>query len=92
VHHLCPAAPWYHLPRIWREHRDHIIAGNGGFVFKGYAEIARRWLITPNFIPVHPPGSANMPRRDGVELQAGGTAQQCEPRKERRPQPRCRAA
>jgi fatty acid desaturase len=55
VHHIYPAAPWYKVPRIWREHRDDIIAHNGGFVFKGYGEIARRWLVRPNFIPVHPP-------------------------------------
>jgi hypothetical protein len=28
-------------------------------VFRGYGEIARRWLITPNFIPIHPPGLAS---------------------------------
>lgn len=54
VHHSFPGAPWYALPRLWRSHRDRIVAENGGFVFKGYGEIARRWLITPNFIPVHP--------------------------------------
>jgi fatty acid desaturase len=75
VHHSFPAAPWYKLPRIWREHRDQIVAHNGGFVFKGYGEIARRWLIKPNFIPVHPQGHRNFAtwRR---ELQSGRTAPQ----------------
>jgi fatty acid desaturase len=54
VHHIFPAAPWYRLPRIWREYRDDIVAHNGGLVFRGYGEIARRWLIVPNFVPVHP--------------------------------------
>jgi hypothetical protein len=47
------------LPRVWRQHRERIQAHNGGFVFRGYGEIARRWLITPNFIPIHPPGLAS---------------------------------
>lgn len=83
VHHLFPAAPWYHLPRIWREHRDHIIACNGGFVFKGYGEIARRWLVRPNFIPVHPASTCTasgakslMPYDDSGVCQTGGSARQ----------------
>jgi fatty acid desaturase len=61
VHHIFPAAPWYKLPRIWREHRNYIVAHNGGFVFKGYGEIAWQWLIRPNFLPVHPAGTAKHP-------------------------------
>lgn len=59
VHHLYPTLPWYRIGRVWREHGDDIRARNGGFVFRGYGEIARRWLITPNFIPVHPPSQSN---------------------------------
>lgn len=58
VHHTFPTLPWWKIPRAWREHREIIQAHNGGFVFRGYGEIARRWLVTPNFIPVHPPSSA----------------------------------
>jgi fatty acid desaturase/ABC-type phosphate/phosphonate transport system substrate-binding protein len=94
VHHSFPAAPWYKLPRIWREHRDHIIACNGGFVFKGYGEIARRWLIRPNFIPVHPGGAANtiIPHDDGGKLQTGSTGEECGAWSSRRPRPKCHAA
>jgi fatty acid desaturase len=74
VHHSFPAAPWYRLPRIWRAHRDHIIAENGGFVFKGYGQIARRWLVRPNFIPVHPRDLTEIPRDDRGEHHTGGTA------------------
>lgn len=59
VHHLFPTVSWWKLPRVWRQHRERIQAHNGGFVFRGYGEIARRWLTTPNFIPIHPPGLAN---------------------------------
>lgn len=59
VHHAFPTLPWWKVPRVWRQHRERIRAYNGGFVFRGYGEIARRWLVTPNFIPVHPPSVAN---------------------------------
>jgi fatty acid desaturase len=59
VHHVFPTLPWWKVPRVWRQHRERIQAYNGGFVFGGYSEIARRWLITPNFIPVHPPSLAS---------------------------------
>ena len=55
VHHLAPSLPWYRLRRVWREHGAHIRSQNGDFVFRGYGEIALRWLVRPNFIPVHPP-------------------------------------
>jgi fatty acid desaturase len=54
VHHVYPALAWHKIPRVWREQRERILAHNGGFVFRGYGEIARRWLATPNFVPVHP--------------------------------------
>jgi fatty acid desaturase len=59
VHHVIPTLPWWKVPRVWRENRELIQAHNGGFVFRGYGEIARRWLLTPNFIPVHPPSFTN---------------------------------
>ena len=59
VHHVFPTLPWWKVPRVWRQHHERIQAHNGGFVFRGYAEIARRWLVTPNFIPVHPPSVAS---------------------------------
>ncbi|MET4071573.1 fatty acid desaturase [Bradyrhizobium sp. S3.2.6] len=55
VHHAFPTLPWWKVPRVWWQHRERIRAYNGGFVFRGYGEIARRWLVTPNFIPIHPP-------------------------------------
>jgi len=58
VHHVFPTLPWWKVPRVWRQHRERIKADNGGFVFRGYGEIAQRWLVTPNFIPVHPPSVA----------------------------------
>lgn len=59
VHHLFPTLSWWKLPRVWRRHRERIEAHNGGFVFRGYGEIARRWLARPNFIPIHPTSVAS---------------------------------
>jgi fatty acid desaturase len=59
VHHIFPTLPWWKVPRVWHQHRERILAHNGGFVFRGYGEIARRWLITPHFIPIHPPSLAS---------------------------------
>ena len=55
VHHTFPTLSWFRIPRAWREHRERIMAHNGGYVFPGYWEIARRWLVRPVFVPVHPP-------------------------------------
>lgn len=47
VHHTFPTLQWWKVPRVWRQHREYIKARNGGFVFRGYGEIARRWLVKP---------------------------------------------
>lgn len=56
VHHLEPALPWYEIPRLYRQDRDYYLTRNGSYLFSGYGEIARRWLVRPVFIPVHPAG------------------------------------
>lgn len=54
VHHLRPTMPWYDIPRFYRAHREELLKMNGNFVYSGYGELARRFLFTPVFIPVHP--------------------------------------
>ena len=54
VHHTFPTLPWFQVRRVWRQHRARILEHNGGYVFPGYFEVARRWLVRPVFIPVHP--------------------------------------
>lgn len=63
VHHRWPHLPWYAIPRRYRRHRAALNAANGGLVYQGYADIVRRFLVTPHDAPVHPgvspaPGSA----------------------------------
>ena len=54
AHHLKPTMPWYEIPRFYRENRRELLAGNGDFVYRGYAVLARRYFLTPVFSPVHP--------------------------------------
>lgn len=54
VHHLQPAMPWFEIPGYYRRHREELLATNDHFHFRGYAEIARRFLLRPVFHPVHP--------------------------------------
>jgi fatty acid desaturase len=54
VHHLYPQLAWFEIPHFYRRHRAELLAHNGHYVFTGYGEIARRWLVRPVFIPVHP--------------------------------------
>lgn len=54
VHHQRPNLPWYEILRLYRAHRDALIAGNGGLVYDGYVDVARQHLFTPHHRPVHP--------------------------------------
>jgi fatty acid desaturase len=54
VHHLHPSLRWYRIPGVWRRSRGELLALNGYYRFAGYGEIARRWLLRPVFVPVHP--------------------------------------
>jgi fatty acid desaturase len=54
VHHRNPAMPWYEIPRYYREHKAELLRSNGQFVFSGYGVLARRFLLSPVFNPVHP--------------------------------------
>ncbi len=54
AHHLHPKMPWFRIPAFYREHGAKLLAHNGGYRFRGYGEIARRWLFRPVFPPPHP--------------------------------------
>jgi len=59
VHHARPGVPWYRLPRLFRTQREAWLERNGGLVYRGYAEIAARYLFRLRDHPVH--ASAQMP-------------------------------
>ena len=58
AHHRWPRVPWYRLPALYRAERDRLLADNGGLVYRGYGEIARRFLFRRHDSPVHPTGRA----------------------------------
>jgi fatty acid desaturase len=62
VHHLRPNLPWWRLPRWYRLNRDAVIAHNGGLVYRSYFEVARRYLLRPHHVPVHPAAEAPKPQ------------------------------
>ena len=54
LHHREPGVPWYRLPARYRAEREAITASNGGYRFRGYAEIIARYLLWPKEAVVHP--------------------------------------
>ena len=53
AHHTRPTLPWYQLPAFHRLNREAFLERNGGLVYRGYAEIFRRYLLARNDNPVH---------------------------------------
>ncbi len=54
AHHRAPGLAWYALPAFHARHRDALLAGNGGLVYRGYGEVAARFLLRPHDRLVHP--------------------------------------
>jgi fatty acid desaturase len=54
AHHLQPTMAWFELPAYYRGNRAALLAINDHFHFRGYAQIARRYLLRPVFHPIHP--------------------------------------
>ncbi|MBB2203205.1 fatty acid desaturase [Gluconacetobacter tumulisoli] len=76
VHHSRPGIPWYRLPRTYRADRAYWHALNGGYVYRGYWEIAWRYLLrrkeplphpAPHLplVPVPRPPHAAQPMENG---------------------------
>lgn len=54
LHHAEPGLAWYRLPARYRARRQALLAGNGGYRYGGYLEIAARFLVRPKEHPRHP--------------------------------------
>ncbi len=54
VHHERPDLPWHRLRRFYLQHRDDVLARNGGFVVPGYLSLVRRFATTAVDSPIHP--------------------------------------
>lgn len=54
VHHDKPGLAWYRIPTLYRQRRALFLASNGGYFFKGYGEVFRRYFLRPKEQPLHP--------------------------------------
>lgn len=54
VHHNHPGMAWYEIPRHYRTHRTAILEENGGYYFRGYWGVAKRFFLHKRDEPVHP--------------------------------------
>ncbi|MGK9166816.1 fatty acid desaturase [Inquilinus limosus] len=54
AHHARPGLAWYKLPRFAAANDAAGIAARGAGLYRGYGEIARRYLLRPVDQPVHP--------------------------------------
>ncbi|GAB4071219.1 fatty acid desaturase [Ancylobacter sonchi] len=57
LHHLRPHVPWYRLPALYRDEREDLVERNGGLVYAGYLDVARRFLVRAHDDPRHPKAS-----------------------------------
>ncbi len=48
AHHMRAAMPWHQLPAWYRLNRAALIERNGGLVYNGYFDVARRYLLRPH--------------------------------------------
>ena len=58
VHHERPAMPWYEIPAWYQANRTRLIKENGGHVYSGYFDIARRFMFSDHDSVVHPAKTA----------------------------------
>ena len=54
VHHARPGVPWYRLPDLYRTRRAEWLRRNEGYLYRSYAEVFRRHLLTPKDPVPHP--------------------------------------
>ena len=64
VHHERPKLAWHRLPAAYRAERARYQAKNGGYVYRSYLEIARRYLFTRKEPVAHPLRGAGAVRVD----------------------------
>ena len=63
AHHELPTLAWYEIPAWYRANRERLIKDNGGLVYDGYLDVARRYLFNPHDGLLHPSDRAPLPPR-----------------------------
>ncbi len=66
AHHERPGLAWYRLPAWYAQERERLLFNNGGLVYRGYLDVARRFLLRPHHEPVHPHHAIVTPRPAAV--------------------------
>ncbi len=74
AHHERPLIPWYRLPGWYKQNRDRLLAENGGLVYDGYADVARRYLFVPHHVAVHPFRGDGSAPKSLPDAKAGGVS------------------
>ncbi len=54
VHHMHAMVPWYRLPALYRQNRDRYLSRNGGYLYRSYAEVFRRYFLRTKDPVPHP--------------------------------------
>jgi fatty acid desaturase len=54
VHHMHPRTPWYRLPQLYRANPERYLGRNGGYRYRSYAEVFRRYVFTAKDPVPHP--------------------------------------
>lgn len=54
VHHMNPRVAWYKLPELFRANRERYLSRNGGYFYRSYAEVFRRYLLRGKDPVPHP--------------------------------------
>ena len=54
VHHMHPKVAWYLLPGLYARNRAHYLARNDGYVYRGYGQIFRAYLLRAKDSVAHP--------------------------------------
>lgn len=63
AHHAEPMMAWYEIPSWYQANRDRLIQENGGLLYNGYFDVARRFFLKAHHEPEHPKNRA--PFADG---------------------------
>ncbi len=54
VHHKDPGLAWYELGSRYNQTREQVLEENGGFYYRSYFDLFRRYLVKPKDEPVYP--------------------------------------
>ena len=54
VHHMHPNVPWYRLPQLYFSNRARYLERNGGYLYRSYAEVFRRYFWRAKDPVAHP--------------------------------------